>query len=299
MALRSMTGFGRAEGTSDEWRVEIECRSVNRKRLDVRVHLPGDLNRLESVVRRRVKERVGRGRVDVYVDFDFLPGGGGEGGQLFDVERFNAVCQELQSLSERSATGPVGLDDILTFHEFFEREQPFEVDEEDEVLLSTVDQAVDRLVESRGEEGEGIERDLLDHLETLAEDLEAYRQRAPQAVEQMRQRIGERVRQALEEFDGPEPKEERLAREIVYYADKADVSEELQRAASHVDSLRELIGQSESGEPVGKQLDFYLQELVRETNTLSSKSNTSALTDAAVSMKSTVEKMREQAANVE
>jgi uncharacterized protein (TIGR00255 family) len=294
-----MTGFGRAEGRSDEWRVEIECRSVNRKRLDIRVHLPGDLNRLEPVIRKRVKERVGRGKVDVYVDFDFLPGGEGEGGQLFDVDRFNAVCRELQSLSERSATGPVGLDDILTFHEFFEREQPFEVDEEDEVLRATLDEAVDGLVGSRDEEGDGIQRDLLTHLETLSEDLETYEERAPEAIEEMRQRIGERVRQALEEFDGPEPKEDRLASEIVYYADKADVSEELQRAVSHVDNLRDLIAGSDAAEPVGKQLDFYLQELVRETNTLSSKSNTSALTDAAVSMKSTVEKMREQVANVE
>ena len=279
--------------------VDVECRSVNRKRLDVRVHLPGEFGELEPVIRKRAKERVGRGKLDIYVDFELLPGAETEGGRLFDADRFNAVVRELQELSKKTATGPVGLGDIVEFRELFERDQPFEVDEHDEVLHETLQEALDGLVDSRTEEGGGLADDLLGHLDDFAASLGRYRERAPEEIEKLRGRIEQRVRDAVGDFDGAEPDEQRLAQEIVYHADRADVSEELQRADAHVSTLRELIEESAVDEPVGKEIDFYLQELVREANTLSSKSITSELTEIAVSLKSTVEKMREQAANVE
>lgn len=294
-----MTGFGRARGTSEAWRVQIECKSVNRERLDVRVHLPGELKSLESVVRGRVQSTIGRGKVDVHVDFEMRADRASTEAGLFDAGKFNAVVRELQELSEKSATGPVNLSEIVEFREFFQREQPFDVDEDDPIFLETLDEALEELFRSRLEEGEGLEEDLGAYLGELGETLETYRERAPEEMASLRSRTEERVREALQEFDGLEPDEERLAREIVYQAEKADVSEELQRAASHVGTLRELIDESDAGEPVGKEIDFYLQELVRETNTLSSKSASAELTDLAVSMKSTVDKMREQAANVE
>jgi len=294
-----MTGFGRATGRSVNWVVDVECHSVNRERLDVRVHLPDELSALEPVVRDRVKRRLGRGKVDVYLDFDFLPGAQAESGQLFDPDRFNAVVSELQELSERTATGPVGLSEIVVFREKFEREQPFEVDEDDEVVVEAVDEAVDELLAARTEEGRGLAEDLNGYLDEYADALSEYQDRAPDEMEKLRGRIEDRVREALDDVDGPEPDEERLAREIVYHADRADVSEELQRAESHVANLRELIEESELDEAVGKEIDFYLQELVRESNTLSSKSASSELTDIAVTMKTLVDKMREQAANVE
>lgn len=294
-----MTGFGRATGRSDDWSVEVECKSVNRDRLDVRVHLPGELSSLEPVVRERVKSQVGRGKVDVYIDFEFLPGAEAESGQLFDPDRFNAVVGELQELSKRTATGPVNLANIVEFRDLFEREQPFEVDEDDEVFLSAIGEAVDELLESRTEEGLGLADDLQGYLDEFAEELASYQQRAPDEIDKLRERIETRVRKALEEFDGTEPDQDRLAEEIVYHTDRADVSEELQRAESHVESVRELIAESPVEEPVGKEIDFYFQELQREANTLSSKSATSELTDLAVAMKSLVEKMREQAANIE
>lgn len=299
MALRSMTGFGRASGETEAWRIDVECKSVNRDRLDVRVHLPSELSHLEPTVRERVEPRTGRGKVDVYVDFEFLGGGDQQAGQFLDPDRFHAVVEELQGLSEKSATGPVTLSEVLEFRDLIERDQPVEIDEQNETLLEAVDAAVDELVAARVDEGEGLEEDLLEYLEDLAEALGSYRERAPEEIASMRQRVEERVREALQDFDDKEPDDDRLAREIVYHADRADVSEELQRAEAHLESLRGLIDTSESAEPVGKEIDFYLQELVRETNTLSSKSISSDLTDLAVSMKSTVEKMREQAANVE
>jgi len=294
-----MTGFGRASGAAEAWRIEVECNSVNRDRRDVRVHLPSELSHLEPAVRERVEPRVGRGKVDVYVEFEMLADSGDRAGRYLDADRFHAVVDELQELSEASATGPVNLSDVLEFRELFERDQPVEIDEDDATFLETVDAAAEDLVAARVEEGEGLEDDLFEYLDDLGGLLGSYREHAPDEIASMRQRVEERVREALEDFDDEQPDEDRLAHEVVYHADRADVSEELQRAQSHLESLRDLIDTSDSAEPVGKEIDFYLQELVRETNTLSSKSISAELTDLAVSMKSTVEKMREQAANVE
>ncbi len=299
MALRSMTGYGRATGRSDAWSVEVECRSVNRNRLEVRVHLPGEMSALEPVVRDRVEGRMGRGKIDVSLSFELRSDPDREPGTLFDPERFQTVVGELQELSKRTATGPVGLGDIVQFRDLFERQSPFEVAEDDPVLLEAIDEALEELLEARTSEGVGLAGELLEYLDRLEARLDDYRAQAPEEMSKRRDRIEQRVRDALEDFDGSEPDSERLAEEIVYYADRADVSEELQRVGSHIENLRQLIGESPIDEPVGKEIDFYLQELVRETNTLSSKSATSELTEAAVSMKALVEKMREQAANVE
>jgi uncharacterized protein (TIGR00255 family) len=299
-----MTGFGRAEGAADQWRARVECKSVNKKRLDVRIHLPNEFGALEPTVRDLVRDRVERGRIEVRIDIEAIPVEAEDdreetGGQLLDSDKFHALSRELRELAQRSATGPVSLEDILTFHEYFERERPVDIDEDDEVFARIVVEAADEMVESRTEEGEGLADDLLDHLEQLDEALASYRDRAPRAMDEMRSRIEERVHDALEDFDGATPDDQRLAEEIVYYTDRADVSEELQRSLSHVDNVRELIETSAIDEPVGKEIDFYLQELVRETNTLASKSADSELTDIAISAKSLVDKMREQVANVE
>ncbi len=304
MPLRSMTGFGRAEGAGDEWRARVECKSVNKKRLDIRVHLPSEFNALEPTVRDIVRDRVERGRVEVRIDLDFVPSDAdepreGDAGKLLDPEKFHALSRELRQLAQHSATGPVSLEDILTFHEHFERERPVEIDEDNEMFVQIVTDATEALIDARTEEGEGLADDLLDYLDELGQTIAAYQERAPRAMEALRVRIEERVHEAMDDFEGATPDDQRLAEEIVYHTDRADVSEELQRTESHLDNIRDLVETSDLAEPVGKEIDFYLQELVRETNTLASKSHDSELTDIAISAKSLVDKMREQAANVE
>lgn len=299
MALTSMTGFGRASGGGDGWRLEVQCTSVNRDRLDVRLRLGSRLRRLEREVRDLARDRFRRGKIEIDAELEVVPTGEGNGEGLLDDERFRAVCRELQELSERTATGPVTLDDILEFREHFERRAGPEVEDVADEILELVDEALGELAASRREEGRGLERDLAGYLDDLHSDLEAYRDRVPEELDRLRDRIADRVEEAMKDYDGSLPEEDRLAQEIVFHVDKADVSEELQRAISHVGELRETVEEAEVDEAVGKEIDFYLQELVRETNTLSSKSHSSDLTDLAISMKSTVEKMREQAANVE
>lgn len=299
MALTSMTGFGRASGKGDGWRLEVECKSVNRSRLDVRLQLGARLRPLEREVRELARQHFRRGKIEVDAEFEVVPTAEGEDGDLLDDERFRAVCRELQELSERTATGPVTLDDILEFRSYFERREGPDAEEVADEVLEIVEEAFAELAEARRAEGEGLESDLLGYLGELESGLDDYRDRLPEELERLRGRISARVEEAMEDYDGRLPEEERLAQEIVFHVDKADVSEELQRASSHVEELRATIEEADVEEALGKEIDFYLQELVRETNTLSSKSHSSELTDLAISMKSTVEKMREQAANVE
>lgn len=298
MALRSMTGFGRGEAQGEGLKVEVESKSFNRKRLDTRVRLPDSLASLESEIVDRVKRRCRRGRVEVNVDVE-VQSAADVGAELIDAERFEAVYLQLERLAEQMDLKEVRLADVLTFQDELEPNRRADPEAQGDLIMEAVETSIDSLVAARRSEGEGLEADLRGYLDSMAEDLSNYRQKAPLALDAMRERITERVRDTLADMDVDKPDEQRLAEEVVFHVDRADVSEELQRAAAHLESLRELINASDADEAVGKEIDFYLQELVRETNTLSSKSHTSELTNLAISMKSTVEKMREQAANIE
>lgn len=298
MPLRSMTGYGSASGQTDEWTLDVECRSVNHKGLDVRIDLPSELRALESVAKKAVQRHVERGRVRVHLDFEF-DHTRTEQNALIDPKRFRTVRRQLEGLADKEGLGPVTMENVLEFRDFFESEATPQVAADNPVLLKTLDEALEQLVEARTTEGLGLEEDFNQHLDTLASKFADYRERKPDALETLRDGIEERVREVMTDCDAGEPDEQRLAQEIVYYTDRADVSEELQRAESHVENLRTLVNDTPAEEPVGKEIDFYLQEMVRETNTLSSKSHTAKLTEIAITTKSTVEKMREQAANVE
>ncbi|MFB6265065.1 MAG: YicC family protein, partial [Bradymonadaceae bacterium] len=260
---------------------------------------PDSLAPLESQVRGIVEDRVARGRVEVRVDVELQPGREAGASVLFDRAAFEAIASELKDLSDRFELGRVEVSDVLEFRDRVIDDSAASAEVVGEVLLEAVSDATDAMVEARRVEGEALASDLRSHLDDLADALERFRTLLPDEREVLRGRITERVREAMEDYRGEEPREERLAREIVYHADRADVSEEVERTAAHVESLRELLDDARPGESIGKELDFYLQELVRETNTMSAKSHSAALTDAAIEMKSTVERMREQAANVE
>jgi len=298
MSIDSMTGYGRATGRTDGWSVEIQCKSVNHKRLEIRVNSDAEFGAVAPRVRNEIRERMHRGRVDVQVDFDVQPAPTEESAEIIDADRFRAVCRELRDLAESTGTGPVDVRDVLQFRDVIEINTADRIDLSGEPFESALCEAVDAMMASRRKEGAALVRDVLAHLTSLEETLEAYRDRAPREVDALQQRVATRVRESLEAADGDfEVSDERLAREVVIHAERADVSEEVARTESHISRIRRLFDDPEP--PVGKQLDFYLQELVRETNTLASKSSSSEATDLAVDMKTTVEQMREQAANVE
>jgi uncharacterized protein (TIGR00255 family) len=299
MTIRSMTGYATASAQADGWVVSVEAKSVNHRGLDMRVSVPRECSWLEPQVAARIRERLERGRVQLSVTLDF--DGSARGGEVtyIDESRFMALCRELRELSKASATGPLQLRDVLAFRDLLENDSAAQIDRDNPALERAVGEALDGLVDSRRSEGRGIARDLQSHLDTLAADLDALIELLPAEMEAFRGRLKERVEQAVADFGAGDVDDEKLAHELAFYADKADVSEELQRARSHIDTLGDLVADQDDEEAVGKTIDFYLQELIRETNTLGSKSSSAAGTDLVISMKATVEKMREQAANIE
>ncbi|MFU8802893.1 MAG: YicC/YloC family endoribonuclease [Bradymonadaceae bacterium] len=302
-SLCSMTGFGLARGQAAGWRVGVECRSVNHRALDARVFLPNGAGALEAPVLELVRERVDRGRVEIRIDVQ--PDGSDVAGTLgvIDEARFIAILRELKELARAHALPhEPTLSDVLTFRCQMENDGSLSLDEGvQQTLMACVEQALDDLVSTRRVEGAGIAADLTAHLDDITGNLQALDAIYPEEQEAFRGRLQDRVRQAMERFEIDEIDlgAGRLAQELVYYGERSDVSEEIQRAQSHLGKLRELFEGGQDAGAVGKTIDFYLQELIRETNTMASKSNSAALTDRAVAMKTSIEKMREQAANVE
>ena len=298
-ALCSMTGFGRGAAVVNGWRVRIECKSVNHRRLNIRVFTPDELRWLELPVIRRIEEALCRGSVEVRVD---LEPGAGQREPRFDViddRRFAAVASELNRLAaENDLATPISVSELWEYREFFEQStsEVFSEEQADQIM-PVFEQALDEMVAGRLTEGQGIRRDLVQHLEQLSHNVDAVEDLRVREESSLRARIDDRLRTVLEEFDVGEVDETRVAQEIAFYVEKGDISEEIQRARSHVIRLGEVLDSEETA--VGKKIDFYLQELIREANTMGSKSRHAALTELVIEMKSGIEKMREQAANVE
>lgn len=298
-ALASMTGYGSSFAVVEGWQLRVECRSVNHRRLNVRVHAPDELRWLEPQVQKRIKGAICRGSIDVR--FDLRPGvstGRTEFAGI-DEDRFSAVARELKRLAvDYRLVAPVSLEAIWEYRSFFDRSTGEVFTEETaSSIMPAIDDALQEMIVSRRDEGEGIRRDLLQYRNELVALVEAVEGITEDDKEAHRSRVRRRLREALEEFDIGEIDEGRLAQEVAYYVEKGDICEEVQRARSHLDRLKEVV--MEPGEAVGKKIDFYLQELIRETNTMGSKSQHAGLTDRVIEMKSIIEKMREQAANVE
>ena len=298
--LSSMTGYGTASSSLYGWQIRVECRSVNHRGLDVRVRVPGELRWMEKQIISRAKQYIKRGRLEVRVD---LEPGSDEQEPTFeqiDERRFAAVAQQLNELARKNDLATeVTMGEVLEYRSFFERSTGEVFSEErGDGLVGIYQEALDDLIESRQTEGEGIAEDFQGYLKGLTSNLKEVTRLREEDQKLLRSRVEDRLRQALREFDVGEVDETRVAQELAFFVEKGDIAEELQRAESHLQRLSEIIAAADD-EAVGKKIDFYLQELVRETNTMGSKSQHAGLTDCVIEMKSIVEKMREQAANIE
>lgn len=309
-----MTGYASTSCSAAGWVVHVEARSVNHRGLDARLTLPRACAALEPEILGMIRETMQRGRVEVRVEVVAEDRSAAAAPARIDALRFANICRELRQLGAEnqllSQPGELKMSDVLVFRKHFEAAETAEVatiDPQNPALRQAVAAALAQLVEARRAEGLGIARDLQAHLELLAEHLETLESILPAELDALRQRLSTRLGDALAEFGAGELGEERLAAELVYYADKADICEELQRAQSHLARIQEILAAPSHPEdapnalqePCGKALDFYLQELIRETNTMGSKSSSARATDLVIAMKSTIERMREQAANIE
>lgn len=299
-SLRSMTGYGSSSDTVEGWRLRVECKSVNHRGLQIRCFTPDALRWMEPEINDAIRRSIKRGRVEVQVELEEAKSGEGADFRKIDEHRFGEVARELKRLAvEFRLETPISLESMWEYREFFERSRADVFSEESlHILMPIFEEALDEMVASRHREGQGIAADLGDYLDRMAAGLDEVEKLRSEGQQQLRIRAESRLRQALSEFEIKEIDEGRLTQEIAYYVEKGDIDEELQRARSHVEKLQTVIDEARE-EAVGKKVDFYLQELVRETNTMGSKSQHAGLTDLVIEMKSLVEKMREQAANVE
>lgn len=287
--IYSMTAFARQE-RRDHWGVlTCECRSVNHRYLEPGFRLPEALRELEMDFREQVRERLGRGKVDVQMRLELAEA------SLQSMEPDAAVLRRLRNAvrvvnEEVDNPAPVNPLDVLRWPGVLASAEP-PVEEAREAARALFTATLDDLVAAREREGQRLMPLFEDRLDTIDQHVRDLKQRAPEWLSRQQALLRERLKEAAGSLD-----EDRLAQEIAVLAQKADVSEELDRLDAHVGEVRAALGRSG---PVGRRLDFLMQELNREANTLSSKSNAAELTRIAVELKVLIEQMREQIQNVE
>lgn len=290
--MHSMTGFGRGTHATDHLVVRVEASSVNRKQGEVVFFMPRDLAELEPRLRKLVLGRISRGRVNINVNLEH-PSGAASGVKV-DTARARALEAAFTELSD-AIDRPLKPDstDFLRAPDVFVFEDDYEVEELWQALEPALDAALDGLLAMRAEEGAHLAaelRRLLDQLEDLTDEIE---QHAPQVLVLHRENLMRRLREANLEVDLDD---ERVLKELALFADRCDITEETTRLRSH---FQKFLGYLETGQPVGRSMDFLCQEINREFNTIGSKANDATLAQSVVNAKTELEKLREQVQNLE
>jgi uncharacterized protein (TIGR00255 family) len=288
-----MTGFGAASGEGAGIVVHVEARSVNHRHLQLKVRLPQELGVLEPRVEALVKKRLQRGSVTVGVTLSHT---GGEGVAI-DMDAAARYVKQLRRLvRELDLAGGIELSSVLALPGVVAADPgPGKTTNQFKVVLAAVVGALDGLVEMREREGAALEKDLVRHLAALRRTTARIAKRMPSVVREAQAALEKRVAKLLDARVPVQPAD--LAREVAMIADRGDVSEELARLESHADQLEHRLTKNDGA--VGRQLDFLVQELVRELNTIGSKCGDAKVAHWVVEGKTTVERLREQVQNVE
>lgn len=294
--IRSMTGFGRVSFQVDEVVFDVEVRAVNHRYLDVRARLPRPLSGLEGDVRARLQGCFNRGKVDLSVT---APGGAVRQAAVdIDLEAVRGYRGAADSLREDGLEGALDIGTVLSLpgvSRVVEAQVPAE--ELQEPLLAAVGAAVDALDAMRLAEGAALERDLVERIAVVEASAGRIETRAGEVQQAARERLQRRAEQLGRETGLVD--DARLHQELVIAADRSDITEELVRLRSHVDQFRSILADGESGNPVGRRLDFLLQEFAREVNTIGAKASDAPVAHEIVDLKAEIEKLREQVQNVE
>lgn len=292
--IKSMTGFGKVSFSDEKLNLDIEIKTINSRYFDFNIRMPYQLNFLEDKISKTVKEYVKRGRVDVFIrskkknliNTDIK----------IDLDQANLMSDALKRIAESTGVNKESIqisdilknDDILIFESESLDEKYLE-----ETILDQIKIALEHLVEMRKNEGLSLHNDLSANVS----ELETKKDLIKQLSENIKSEIREKLLKNIQELiDLSKVDEDRLSNEIVYYADKQDINEEIIRLESHIDQFREIVNKDES---VGKKLDFITQEMLRESNTIGSKSSKIDITNIVIDMKTVIEKIKEQVQNVE
>ncbi len=291
--IQSMTGFGRGEASSEDYKITVEIKSVNHRYCDISIRLPRKLNYFESIIRNQLKNFINRGKVDVYVGLEDMAGM--SAGIRYNPEVANAYLIGIRQLShEFMLDNTINAYQLSRFPEVFTMDEP-ELDEGQlaKLMEKAVSDAGRQFVSSRKTEGGKLYEDLTGKLDFLLSLVEQIEKRSPEVLEEHRKRLREKVTALLQDTNVDEGV---LATELVVYADKICTDEETVRLRTHILHMKQTM---DEGENIGRKLDFIVQEMNRESNTILSKAADIAISDMGIQLKTEIEKIREQIQNIE
>ena len=291
--MRSMTGYGRGETDHDGTKFSVELNSVNRKQSDIVINLPRDLIALEPRIRQTINEQISRGRTNVVVSYH--NGSSAPRRLALDVDLARTYHDAMRALQkELDAPGEITIGAILQAPGVMRApEEAFDPGAAWPAIERALCAALNELIKMREREGKHLAKDLIHRLKAMRKQIKEIRGLHPDVVKKYRATLLERIHKAGLPISA---EDERLAKEITFFADRADVSEELTRAESH---LAQFAHHLRRQEPVGRTLEFITQEIFRELNTLGAKANDAAISQRVVVCKAELEKIREQIQNLE
>lgn len=291
--MHSMTGYGKGVSKRDGKTITIEIKTVNHRFLDCNIKLPRNFLFVEDRVKKAVSSAISRGHVDLYLTYE--QSSTDEGAYTVDLELANNYLTAVRQLENGTGlANDVTLSTLLRVGDIVTRQQS--VEDEDllaEMTLEAASEALVNLKVMREKEGQSQKADIASKLGTIEACLDRIKEFAPKVVEDYRALLNARIAEVVEPSLVDK---QRLATEVALYADHCAIDEEITRLSTHISNMRSLL---EATEPVGRKMDFLVQEFNRETNTIGSKGNDMRITKEVLAIKNEIEKMREQAANIE
>lgn len=291
--IKSMTGFGRAEAVSKERKVSVELKSVNHRYLDLNIKMPKRLSYFEGEIRNVMKTYIRRGKVDVFITYEDYTMGGMA--LKYNSELAKEYLGYLNQMSEE-----LGIENDIRVSTLSRYPDVFTMEEQapdEEALWSFLEgplhEACRKFVETREREGVNLKCDLLEKLKGLEAKVDVVEKRSPEVVKAYREKLEAKMHELLEDS---QIDDSRIAAEVILFSDKICNDEETVRLRSHIHGMRKILDENEG---VGRKMDFMAQEMNREANTILSKSNDLTVSNAAIDLKTEIEKIREQIQNIE
>lgn len=292
--IRSMTGFGRGEHRDELHNLKIEIKAVNHRYNDITVKMPRHISYLEEKVKKIIKEEINRGKIDCYINLEYINQSPTE--IKVDIELAKSYKLALEELSnELNLKDDIKLNNILNISDIIKTERK-ELDEDTiwNSLKEALDIALRDIMTMKTAEGESLKEDMTMRLKFIEKIILNIEKRSPVVVEEYRDKLHERIKSLLDKDVNID--EDRIAYEVVFFADKSNIDEEIVRLKSHISQFMNILEESDA---IGRKLDFLIQEMNREINTIGSKANDMMISQDVVEVKAEIEKIREQVQNVE
>lgn len=290
--LRSMTGYGHCEYTENDITFTVEIKTVNHRYSDIFLRIPKQFSSLEEQVRSLINDRIHRGKIDVYINYENKSSQDHE--VILDESLAKAYYNALKKIADDlGLRDDISASTIARFPDIIKVEKKDDSDYIAEILKKAVSAAIDEVIEMRTREGERLKENLFAILDNIENFVRKIEEKAPIVVKEYKEKLEQRLSELI---DIQQVDPARIATEVALFADKCSIDEELIRLSSHIFQMKEMLN---AGSPVGKKADFLIQEMNREVNTIGSKANDLEITRNVVELKSEIEKLREQIQNIE